>query len=110
MLPTNREGTGRFIKGQSGNPSGRPKENPEVKEFFKARTLDAAKKVDELMSCGDKKIELLAAQEILNRSLGKPVQQQAVEMSGGLDMRAQIRTVLLERLNGKSEKSEKSGD
>ena len=103
MPPTNRSKTGKFEKGKSGNPSGRPKENPEVKAIFKARSAEAALKVVELMNCGIEKIELAAAQEILNRTEGKPIQPQNIEVSGGLDMRAQIRAVLLERLNGKSD-------
>ena len=92
-----------FKKGVSGNPGGRPKTDPEVRDILKAHSVDAAKKIVELMDCGDKKLEFLAAQEILNRTQGKPIQPQAVEVSGGLDMRAQIRAVLLERLNGKSD-------
>ena len=112
MLPANSEKTektavrGRpFVKGQSGNPSGRPKGNPEVKSIFQSHSVDAAQKMLELMNSKDEKISFAAAREILYYTQGKPVQPQAVQMSGGLDMRAQIRAVILERLNGKSEKS-----
>ena len=61
-----------FKKGQSGNPSGKPKGNPAVKELLKANSLEAAQKLIDLLDCGVPKIELSAAQEILNRTEGKP--------------------------------------
>ena len=36
-----------FTKGVSGNPSGRPKGNPEVKEILKINSVEAAKKLVE---------------------------------------------------------------
>ena len=88
-----------FKKGQSGNPSGRPKGDPQVKAVFKAHTLEAAQTIIKLMRSRNDKVALQAAQEVLNRVEGKPVQQQAIQVSGTLDMRSQIRAVLLERLN-----------
>ena len=88
-----------FIKGKSGNPKGRPKENPEVKEILKAASVDAAKKLVELMHSDIEKISLTATVEILNRTEGKPRENVAMNVNGGLDVRAQIRSVLMERLN-----------
>ncbi len=33
--PANRDETGRFVKGQSGNPNGRPKKPPELEMYAK---------------------------------------------------------------------------
>lgn len=33
--PENRDETGRFVKGQSGNPGGRPKKPPEMEKYAK---------------------------------------------------------------------------
>lgn len=33
--PANRDKTGRFVKGQSGNPNGRPKKPPELEMYAK---------------------------------------------------------------------------
>ena len=98
---TVKEIKGRFKKGQSGNPSGRPKQDPEVKAIFKAATTDAAEKLVGFMSHKDPKIAMWAITELLNRVYGKPTQAQNVQLdvAGFLDVRAQIRTVLMEKAN-----------
>jgi len=92
-----------FKPGQSGNPNGRPKENPEVKEILKAASVDAAKKLTELIYSENEKVAFSAAQEILNRTQGKPRECVSMNVNGNLDVRAQVRSILLERLkNGQS--------
>ncbi len=97
-MAINRDKAGRYVKGQSGNISGKPKENPEVKALFKAHTLDAAQKIIDLLDCGIEKIELQAAQEILNRTEGKPRDNVQMNVSGSLDVRSQVREILMERV------------
>lgn len=91
-----RDEKGRFVPGSQGNPGGRPKGNPDVKKLLKEHSVDAAKKVIELLNCGNPKIELAAAQEILNRTEGKPLQTQDVQLSSVPDVRTQIKAMLLE--------------
>ena len=93
-----RDSKGRFMPGSNVNPGGRPKGNPAVKELLKQHSIDAAEKVVELLNCGNPKIELAAAQEILNRTEGKPLQVQDVQMElqGVNDIGTQIRELLLE--------------
>lgn len=93
-----RDSKGRFLPGTCSNPGGRPKGNPAVKDLLKKHSVDAAEKVVELLNCGNPKIELAAAQEILNRTEGKPLQVQDVQMElqGTGDIGAQIRELLLE--------------
>ena len=94
-----RDAKGRFMPGSHVNPGGRPKGNPAVKELLKQHSVDAAEKVVELLNCGNPKIELAAAQEILNRRTeGKPLQVQDVQMElqGTADIGTQIRELLLE--------------
>lgn len=88
----------RFKKGVSGNPGGRPKGNPKVKEILRAASEDAAKKLVELLSCGLEKVELLAAQEILNRTEGKPLQTQDVAIHGSVNVRDQVRNIFKEHI------------
>ena len=71
-----------FVKGQSGNPNGRPKENPEVKEILKAHSVEAALKLVELMNSEVDKVALKACCEILDRTMGKPEASGKLELSG----------------------------
>ena len=70
-----------FKPGQSGNPSGRPKENPEAKEILKAATVEAAKKLVGLLESKNEKMRFLAAQAILDRTQGKPESMNKIEFS-----------------------------
>ena len=87
-----------FPKGVSGNPGGRPKGNPAVKALLKEHSVEAAEKLVELLTCGLEKVELAAAQEILNRTEGKPLESVRMDVSGHLDMRAQLRNIVKERM------------
>ena len=85
MATANSYRTGQFQPGQSGNPSGRPRADPEVKEILKAAAPDAARKLVELMNSKNEKIAFQAAQEILNRTQGKPETMQKIEFSNNDD-------------------------
>src|SRR5688572_7442090 len=79
-MGTKKDHTGLFKKGKSGNPGGRPKKDPELKEIFNAASPKAAYTLVMLMDHEDPKIALAAADKVLDRSLGKPVQ--AMEHTG----------------------------
>ncbi|ODT97411.1 MAG: hypothetical protein ABS82_00195 [Rhodanobacter sp. SCN 67-45] len=67
----------KFVKGQSGNPGGRPKLTGHVQELARAHTDDAIKTLAAIML--DKKANATsratAAQALLDRGWGKPAQQ-----------------------------------
>ena len=90
---------GKFPKGVSGNPGGRSKMNPEVKEILKAASPDAARTLVELLNSEKESIRLTAAQDILDRTQGKAIQTEAVQISGMLDVGPQVRKILLEHMN-----------
>lgn len=99
-VKSNKKVRGRpFPKGVSGNPGGRPKINPEVKEILKAAAPEAARLLVEMMYNENPKIAMWAITDVLDRTQGKPIQAQDINMdvSGFLDVRTQVRSVLLEQ-------------
>ena len=64
-----------WAKGQSGNPSGRPKVDPEVREAARAHTAAAIKRLATEMEDGDtSSARIRAAEVLLDRGWGKTVQ------------------------------------
>ena len=89
--PANRNESGKFVKGVSGNPSGRKPVPPDIKEMFKNATpnavqllIDTANNVEI-----DMKLRIDCADKILDRSLGKA--RQSLEA----DIKSEITTVLV---------------
>lgn len=64
-----------FQPGQSGNPGGRPKDDPRLKAMAQARTEEAFAVVLQCLSDEDARIRLKAAEVILDRGFGKPAQE-----------------------------------
>lgn len=92
---------GQFPKGVSGNPGGRPKVPQELKDMIRKACPEALKKLIEYMNHDNPKIAMWAITELLDRGYGKPAQEQTIQMdiSGTLDVRTQVREILLEREN-----------
>ena len=74
-MTTNRDKSGRFVAGQSGNPRGRPREDPDARAILKAATPDAARALVELLKSKRENIRFTAAQEILNRTQARTNEQ-----------------------------------
>lgn len=106
--PQKRAENGRILPGTVLNPGGRPKKDPEAYEILKANTKKAAAKLVALMDDRNTKVALQAAQSLLDRVWGKPVQASEVQMdvSGALDVRAQIHAALLEQAKQAKEHAE----
>lgn len=91
----------RWKPGTSGNPGGRPKEDPEMKAILKAACPKAAAKLVELLDCVNPKIVLSAANSILDRIYGRPKESVDMNVSQDDSINLQIRGVLLEELKKK---------
>lgn len=63
-----------FAKGRSGNPGGRPKEHPEIRELAKQRCPRAIERLTEIMESSDERAASAAAKELLDRGIGKAPQ------------------------------------
>jgi hypothetical protein len=70
----------KFTKGQSGNPGGRPKEDPELKELARAASPEAIERLVHWMRSDNAKASVTSCIAILDRAYGKPVQM--TELTG----------------------------
>jgi hypothetical protein len=64
---------GKFLKGQSGNPGGRPKDLDKIGEIARQHSEAAINKLVQLMNHKDPHIVIKAACAVLDRGLGKPI-------------------------------------
>lgn len=74
IIPPDKAVSGRFQKGVSGNPGGRPAMDPEVKEALQAASERAARRLVELVDSQDPRVALMASNSVLDRLYGKPAQ------------------------------------
>ena len=65
---------GRFQKGKSGNPGGRPKLPAEIREMFQAKAPEAFEVLCRHLNAKDPRIAVAAATQILDRAYGRPAQ------------------------------------
>lgn len=70
----NPTGKGGFKKGQSGNPGGKAKEVVEVTRLARQHCEAAIERLVQLMRSSDERVAKSAADSILDRGIGKPVQ------------------------------------
>jgi len=76
----NRDNAGRFLPGQSGNPSGRPKVAPELRAAAQEVSIEGLKVLTGIMrdEKAPQNARINAVQAIWDRGFGKPDQQHRV--------------------------------
>lgn len=89
---------GRWKKGQSGNPGGRPRDLPWLRELARSHAPDAVAKLVEIMRTGAAKDARAAADSLLDRGFGKAAIVQAGEGGeGAAGITVTIRDLAAER-------------
>lgn len=73
---------GTFAKGNPGG--GRPKNDPAVVKALAALTKPAIAKLQELLQCGDQRVEMRAVEVVLERNLGKVPQPVSADGPGNV--------------------------
>ena len=92
-----RDKTGRFIKGYSGNPGGRPKDEHDVIELARSYTTEALETLVELMRDGkDERVKGTAAQALLDRGWGKPKVEVLTDRSDYLTALLEVQSSIIE--------------
>lgn len=76
-----------FKKGESGNPGGRPKENEELKRLAREHSKEAIERLAFWMHSDNAKASVSAAQALLDRGYGKPVQEISGPAGGAIPVK-----------------------
>jgi hypothetical protein len=79
---TMRRADGKFAKGESGNPGGRPKAIGELRALARAHAADAIEELARLaVKAKSETARVAAIRELLDRGFGKPAQAHAIEIT-----------------------------
>ncbi len=93
--PENRDVSGRFPRGVSGNPGGRPRALREVLDMARAHTTRAIERLAELVESEDEGIALRACEALIDRAWGKPSDPSLADRLAAAEERLGIRSEAL---------------
>ncbi len=100
--PPKKKATGRpFVKGQSGNPSGKPKANREITEMCREAGPDIIKRLIQIAQSGDEEYALPAMKELLNRGYGKSENISSIKIESGENLTDDELTARIAELEAK---------
>jgi hypothetical protein len=103
---------GRFQKGTSGNPGGRPKAAHSIQELARKHAPEAIKRLGQIVETGDSHSAVVAAANaILDRAYGKPPQFSASDAGTfrrAVDMTDDELVAIIERAKLKLVSSDKA--
>jgi hypothetical protein len=74
---------GRWVRGTSGNPGGRPKPPDGLRTRLAELSPRAVERLGELLDSADERVRLEAAKTILDRHLGRPAIQADISLHRG---------------------------
>lgn len=84
-----------WVKGQSGNPNGRPKANLEVIELARSFAPEALKTLREIAATGSSEsARVAAANALLDRGFGRPAQTLTHENPDGTPLSIIVATAI----------------
>lgn len=84
--PRRGPGPGRFKKGQSGNPKGRPRLPADVRLAYAALHPEALEVLNKLLHSRSPRVALKAAEIVIERVEGKPRQNIEVNATGSISV------------------------
>ena len=83
-------GPAAFKKGQSGNPGGRPKRTPEIREIALAACPKANRALIAQLDHKDPRIVANAAEKLLDRGIGRPMQAHEITSQTDITVRRTV--------------------
>jgi hypothetical protein len=67
--------SGKFQKGVSGNPGGRPRISAEVRDLVRSKAPRAFERLVDLMESQDERVAIAASNAVLDRAFGRPASE-----------------------------------